>query len=83
MRKANALALERLTAADPVLVDVRPAHEVLEGLPPTTCRHAGPPIAFADMCPPMQGAVYCALLNEGLAGDLEHAILKEAGGSVS
>lgn len=83
MRKANALALERLTAADPVLVDVRPAHEVLEGLTPTTFLHAGPPIAFADMCPPMQGAVYCALLNEGLAGDLEQAKRMAADGSVS
>ena len=83
MRNADALALERLTAADPVLVDVKPAHEVLEGLSPTTFLHAGPPIAFADMCPPMQGAVYCALLNEGLAKDIGEAKRMAADGSIT
>lgn len=73
MLKANRIALDRLMSADPVLVDVKPAYEVLEGLTPTTFLHAGPPIEFKDMCPPMQGAVYCALLNEGLAKDIDEA----------
>lgn len=82
MLKANALALGRLTAADPVLVDVRPACEVLEGLARTTFLHAGPPIAFGDMCPPMQGAVYCALLSEGIARDVEEAKRMAVDGTV-
>ena len=83
MLKANALALERLTAADPVLVDVKPAYEVLEGLTPTTFLHAGPPIAFEDMCAPMQGAVYCALLNEGIAKTVEEAKVMAVDGTVT
>lgn len=83
MLKANEIALGRLMAADPVLVDVKPAHEVLEGLTPTTFLHAGPPIAFQEMCPPMQGAVYCALLNEGIAKDIDEAKRMAADGTIT
>ena len=39
---ANREALRRLVAAEPVLVDVRPALEVVPGMSPTTLLHAGP-----------------------------------------
>ena len=83
MGKANETALQRLMAADPVLVDIRPAGEVLEGMRPTDFLHAGPPIEFERMCPPMQGAVICALLNEGLARDPEQARKLAADGTVT
>lgn len=83
MGKANDIALERLLAADPVLVDIKPAGEVLEGMKPTDFLHAGPPIEFERMCPPMQGAVYCALLNEGIAKNIEEAKRMAVDGTVT
>ena len=38
---ANAIAIERMLAADPVLVDVRPAGEVVDGLEDRMVLHAG------------------------------------------
>jgi hypothetical protein len=70
---ANRLALERLLAAHPVLVDVRPAIEVVPGLRRDLILHAGPPIAWLRMSGPMRGAVIGALLYEGMAGTAEEA----------
>jgi hypothetical protein len=64
---ANREALARLTAAQPVLIDVRPALEVVPGMSPETVLHAGPPIAWDRMSGPVRGAVVGALLYEGLA----------------
>lgn len=82
MLKANEEAVRRLISAEPVLVDVKPAYEVLEGLERNTILHSGPPLEFAQMCEPMKGAVYCALLNEGIAQNLEEAKQKAEDGSV-
>src|SRR5690242_4377728 len=46
--EANAMAMQRLLQARPVLVDVRPAGEVI--LDDRTLLHAGPPIAWEQMC---------------------------------
>ena len=70
---ANALAIERMLAADPVLVDVRPAGEVIGGLEDRMILHAGPPIEWARMCGPMRGAVAGAIVLEGWAPTLEAA----------
>ena len=48
MAAANARAVERLTAAEPVLIDVRPAGEVVPGLTRETILTSGPPLAWAD-----------------------------------
>lgn len=77
MIKANQIAYERLINADPVLVDVKYAHEVFKDnkdFDKYTLLHAGPPIEFKDMCVPMKGAVYCAIMNEGLADRVEDAM---------
>ncbi len=63
---ANAKALGRLVAADPVLVDCVPAGEAL-GLAPRQVLHAGPPIVWDAMCPMLRGAVVGALRYEGWA----------------
>jgi hypothetical protein len=65
---ANAEALDRLVAGDPVLLDCRPAWEALE-LPEHTVLHAGPPLAWSRMCGPMQAAVLCAIRYEGWAAN--------------
>lgn len=66
---ANREALARFEAANPVWTDVRPALDVLPGMTKTTVLHAGPPIAWADMCGPQKMGVVQAVLHEGLAAD--------------
>ena len=80
---ANREALERMLGADPVLVDVRPAHELIPGLAPRTMYHAGPPIGWDRMCGPMRGAVCGAIVYEGWAGDLVEAEKLAAGGAIT
>jgi Protein of unknown function (DUF1116) len=64
---ANAAALTRLTSANPVLVDVAPAGEVVEGLEDRMILHAGPPISWERMCGAMRGSVIALVLWEGWA----------------
>ncbi|MBI3628671.1 MAG: DUF1116 domain-containing protein [Candidatus Rokubacteria bacterium] len=70
---ANRAALTRLNAARPVLVDVRPAIEVVPGMTPDTILHAGPPITWDRMSGPVRGAVIGALLYERRARTEEAA----------
>lgn len=76
---ANALAIERALAVEPRLVGVRRADDVIPGLASGTrlLLHAGPPIAWDDMCGPMRGALVGATLLEGwasTAGDAERLL---------
>jgi len=61
---ANQQALAAFLAAEPVLVGVAPARDVIAGLGGGERRllHAGPPIAWETMCGPMQGAIVGAIL---------------------
>ena len=56
---------------DPVLVDVRPAEEVVPGMRDRLLLHAGPPVEWERMCGPMRGAVAGAAVLEGWADDLD------------
>src|SRR5262245_39031008 len=47
-----------------------------------TILHAGPPIEWARMCGPMQGAIVGAILLEGWADDSESAQRLAAGGTI-
>ena len=60
--------------AQPVLIGVKPAHKVLEGLTRETILHSGPPIEWDDMCGPLQGAVLFAVKFEDLAENDEDAV---------
>ena len=71
--RANQKALEAILAAEPVLIDVAPALEVIPKMTEHTILHAGPPIRYADMCGAMKGAVAGALIYEGLAADADAA----------
>src|SRR5215471_7361357 len=54
--QANAIAVERMLAAHPMIVDVQPAHQALTGVyEQRRLLHAGPPIAWERMCGPMRG----------------------------
>jgi hypothetical protein len=65
--EANREAATRLTAASPVLVDVAPARDVIEGLEHRMILHSGPPIEWNRMCGAQQGAVVGMTLLEGWA----------------
>ena len=80
--KANAEALKRILAAEPVLVGVRRAGELIAELDAERLiLHAGPPITWDRMCGPLRGAVCGAIVFEGWAADLGAAEkLVEAGG---
>lgn len=71
--RANALAVERISAAQPMLVDVAlHARDVWSNMG-RTLLHAGAPIAWERMCGPMRGAMIGALLYEGWADTPETA----------
>jgi hypothetical protein len=70
---ANTAALARLVSADPVLVDVAPAAEVVEGLEDRMILHAGPPIPWERMCGAMRGSLIGLVLWEGWASTPEDA----------
>jgi hypothetical protein len=78
--RANATAVERLLAAQPMLVDVQPARVALE-LGERHILHAGPPIEWQRMAGPVEGAIIGAILFEGWARSPEEATsLVESGG---
>jgi Protein of unknown function (DUF1116) len=70
--RANGEAFTHLIGGEAFLVDCRPAREAF-GLPEHLILHAGPPIAWAEMCEPMQAAVLCAIQYEGWASNHEAA----------
>lgn len=77
---ANSKAIEKLTSAQPVLIDVARAGDVVPGLNKNSIFHAGPPIPWAGMCGPMKGAIIGAILFEDLAKSLDEAVtLAESG----
>jgi len=70
---ANRKAFEKITGAQPVLVDVRKAGDVIPGMGKGLILHAGPPIGWDRMCGPVRGAIIGALMYEGLASDEKSA----------
>ena len=70
---ANLDVLKIFSEAQPTIIDIQPALSVIPRLTPTTILHAGPPIEWARMCGPMQGAILGAVIYEGLAPDLDAA----------
>lgn len=81
---ANQAITEAISSGQPVLVDVvqaRDAIPVLAG-PEKVLLHAGPPIRFEDMTPPMQGSCVGALLFEGWAATEQEARELLAAGGV-
>ncbi|WP_431236743.1 DUF1116 domain-containing protein [Mycolicibacterium aichiense] len=82
---ANTVAFERYLGAQPRLVDLVRAGEVMAGLGPGERRilHAGPPIDWPDMCGPQRGAIAGAILYEGWADDLDAAEKLAGSGEVA
>lgn len=70
---ANAEALELLFGSEPLLVDVRPAIEVLPGLTRDTVLTSGPPLPWAEYEGGQRQALLGGVVYEGLAPDLAAA----------
>jgi hypothetical protein len=85
IEEANRTAYGRYLAAQPRLVDMVLAREAIPGLGSGERRilHSGPPIAWAEMCGPQQGAITGAILYEGWAASLEAAEKLAASGAVA
>ncbi|HWD23332.1 MAG TPA: DUF1116 domain-containing protein [Burkholderiales bacterium] len=80
---ANRAVVEKMVAAQPVLAEVRRAGELIAPLDARRLvLHAGPPIAWKDMCGPLKGAVCGAIVFEGWAAELEAAERLAASGGV-
>ncbi|MEO8923689.1 MAG: DUF1116 domain-containing protein, partial [Caldimonas sp.] len=83
IEQANRIAYERYLAAQPRLIDLVLARDAMPGLAERRILHAGPPIAWADMCGPQQGAICGAILYEGWAKTLEAAEAMAASGAIA
>ena len=64
IKTANRTTLQRLTEAQPFLVDCLPAAQAM-GLTGRTVLHAGPPLLWERACAAMQAAICCAVRYEG------------------
>ena len=80
--EANRIAFDRLTGADPVLVDVKPAGEVVPGMTPTTILTSGPPHQWEEYTGPQRNALIYGAIYEGLAGSEEEAAAKYENGEL-
>lgn len=72
--KANKAAFDRLNEADPWVVDVRPAGEVLPGYHSNLVLTSGAPLAWEDYTGGQREALIGGALYEGIATDREDAI---------
>ncbi len=83
IQKGNQEALRRILAAQPTLIGLGIAGEVVPGMTKETILHAGPPITWDRMCGPQKGAVRGGLIYEGIAANLEEAELLAASGKIT
>lgn len=72
-REANAATVERMWAAEPVLIDVRPALEVVPGMTPDTVLTSGAPLAWDEYVGGQRSGIVGGALHEGLAATREEA----------
>ncbi|HEY7904875.1 MAG TPA: DUF1116 domain-containing protein [Casimicrobiaceae bacterium] len=72
---ANRVALARVAAAQPLLVDIRPAGEVIAGIARHDLLHAGPPLdGWTEACGALRGAAAGTLLLAAHAPTAEDAL---------
>jgi hypothetical protein len=79
---ANREAFQRLCEVDPVLVDVRPAIDVVPGMTRETILTSGPPMPWSDYSGGQRDAVIGAALFEGIADSAEEADAKFSSGDL-
>ena len=82
IERANVEAVERLLAAEPRIIGIGVARDVVPGMSNKLVLHAGPPVDWDQMCGPMRGAVIGGLIYEGLAASPEEAEALAASGNI-
>lgn len=80
--EANKKAVNKVVSAEPVLIDIKQAKDVIPGMVKERMLHAGPPISWEEMCGPMKGAILGALVYEGLAKNLREAEIVASSGDI-
>jgi hypothetical protein len=80
--RANAEAARRLCEAEPVLVDVRPAGDVVPGMNPNTILTSGAPLPWEAYSGGQRRALLAAAVYEGLASDEADAQAKLDAGTI-
>lgn len=82
IREANARAVGRMMASAPVLFDIQRALYAVPGMRRRMLLHAGPPIAWKDMCGAMKGAIAGAIIFERWASSYDEAIHLAGAGAI-
>jgi hypothetical protein len=80
--RANAQALARLCDSEPVLLDVRPAVEVVPEMTPATILASGAPLAWEDYYGGQRNGIIGGALFEGLASDPADADARIRAGAI-
>jgi hypothetical protein len=80
--QANAEAVARMTGADPVLVDVALAGDVIPGMSPAMILTSGPPMPWPEYYGGQRRAVVYGAIYEGLAHDEDDADRKLRDGRI-
>ncbi len=80
---ANAEAVGRMTSAEPLLIDVRPAGEAIPGMTGRTILTSGPPMPWPEYYGGQRNAVIYGALYEGLASDPADADAKLSDGRIT
>jgi len=83
IEKANKEAIERILNAQPTIVGIGKAEDVIPGMNKKTILHAGPPITWDRMSGPLRGAVIGGLIYEGMASNEEEAIKLASSGEIT
>lgn len=73
INEANQAVIDKITSAQPYLMDVVPAKSVIKELNNKALLHAGPPIKWEQMTDPIKGSCYGAVIYEGWAKNEEEA----------
>lgn len=79
---ANTEAVTRMMRAQPVVIGVAKARDVIPGMSDRTFLHAGPPIDWHHTSGPLRGALIGAMLFEGYATTPEEAVRKLESGFI-
>ena len=74
IKQANEEAVNRIISAEPVLVDVAPAGDVIPGLEDRMILHAGPPVKWENMSGGQKGSIIGIMLYENWAKTKKEAI---------
>lgn len=80
--KANLRAANKMAQSDPVLIDIRPAGDVLPGMTANMILTSGPPLPWDRYHGPQRMAIIYGAIHEGLADGIDDADTKLHAGEI-